>query len=146
MDLGTYIGDILVSVNPYAPLNIYGDQIGQDYGNLKLFSDMPPHIYALATKAYKSLMKSGVSQCVLVSGESGAGKTESTKMVVAQLVRISKSASSNLVEQIKKVNQLLEAFGNAHTVMNDNSSRFGKLIEIQFLKTGVVVGGSNYPE
>lgn len=136
----TYIGDILVSVNPYAPLNIYGDQIGQDYGNLKLLSDMPPHIYALATKAYKCLMKSGVSQCMLVSGESGAGKTESTKMVVAQLVRISKSASSNLVEQIKEVNPLLEAFGNAHTVMNDNSSRFGKLIEIQFLNSGVVVG------
>lgn len=137
----TYIGDILVSVNPYTALNIYGDQVGHDYGNIRLLSDLPPHIYALATKAYKSLMKTGTSQCLLVSGESGAGKTESTKMIVAQLVRISKSSSSDLVQQIKEVNPLLEAFGNAQTIMNNNSSRFGKLIEIKILPTGLVVGG-----
>lgn len=138
----TYIGDILVSVNPYTTaLDIYGDQIGHSYGDIKLLSDMPPHIYAMATKVYRSVMMTGISQCLLVSGESGAGKTECTKMLVAQIVRISKSPSSNLLQQIKEVNPLLEAFGNAQTIMNDNSSRFGKLIEIRFLSTGAIVGG-----
>ncbi|KAJ8313848.1 hypothetical protein KUTeg_008409 [Tegillarca granosa] len=138
----TYIGDILLSVNPNQQLPIYGEQIGQHYGELKQQTDFAPHIYAMATKTYQNLIRSRVNQCLLVSGESGAGKTEASKMLVAQVVRISKSSNfSKLHEQIIEVNPLLEAFGNAKTVMNDNSSRFGKLIEIHFDHNGVIIGG-----
>ncbi|XP_069107023.1 myosin-IIIb-like [Argopecten irradians] len=137
----TYIGDILVSVNPYKDLNIYGDSIGRKYADIKEFKDQPPHIYALATKTLQNAQRTGANQCLLVSGESGAGKTESSKMLVAQIVRLTNdSGFSNLHQKIVEVNPLLEAFGNAETVMNRNSSRFGKLIELVLSPDGNIAG------
>ncbi|KAK3584648.1 hypothetical protein CHS0354_003935 [Potamilus streckersoni] len=142
----TYIGDILVSINPYKTLNIYGDEIGSRYVDMDAVKQLRPHIYALSTRAYLTLQRSHINQCFLVSGESGAGKTECTKMLVAQIVRMSQihagnTEHSDLEEKLLEVNPLLEAFGNAQTVINDNSSRFGKLIEIIFSPNGKIVGG-----
>ncbi|KAL3892185.1 hypothetical protein ACJMK2_004419 [Sinanodonta woodiana] len=142
----TYIGDILVSVNPYKTLNIYGDEIGSRYVDMEAVKQLRPHIYALGTRAYLTLQRKNVNQCFLVSGESGAGKTECTKMLIAQIVRMSQihaghTGHSDLEDKLLEVNPLLEAFGNAQTVINDNSSRFGKLIEIIFSPNGRIVGG-----
>ncbi|XP_060063803.1 myosin-IIIb-like [Ylistrum balloti] len=137
----TYIGDILVSVNPYKQLNIYGDVPGKKYEHIKEFKDLPPHIYAMASKTHQSVQRTGTNQCLLVSGESGAGKTESSKMLVAQIVRLTNDSEfSNLHQKIVEVNPLLEAFGNAETVMNRNSSRFGKLIELILSPEGDIAG------
>ncbi|OWF39552.1 myosin-IIIb-like [Mizuhopecten yessoensis] len=137
----TYIGDILVSVNPYKDLTIYGDAVGKRYEDLKELKDLPPHIYAMATKAHQNVRRIGANQCLLVSGESGAGKTESSKMLVAQIVRLTNdSGFSNLHQKIIEVNPLLEAFGNAETVMNRNSSRFGKLVELILSPNGDIAG------
>jgi myosin-3 len=101
-------------------------------------SQLPPHVYALADSAYQQMITSGKGQCFVISGESGAGKTESCKFIVTHLTELSHAKS--LVEQrIIQVNPLLEAFGNATTVMNDNSSRFGKYIQMKFQK-GHVTG------
>ncbi|XP_033726689.1 LOW QUALITY PROTEIN: myosin-IIIb-like [Pecten maximus] len=137
----TYIGDILVSVNPYKELNIYGDAIGKKYAHIKEFKDLSPHMYAMATKTLQNAQRNRANQCLLVSGESGAGKTEGSKMLVAQIVRLTNdSGFSNLHQKIVEVNPLLEAFGNAETVMNRNSSRFGKLIELIISPDGDIAG------
>ncbi|XP_022286281.2 unconventional myosin-Ic-like [Crassostrea virginica] len=137
----TYLGDVLLAVNPNKMIPIYGEEVGLVYSESKLLKDLSPHIYAIASKAYRNLIWERVNQAILVSGESGAGKTESTKMTLAQLARMSKSEDPNkLAEQIVEVNPLLEAFGNAKTTMNDNSSRFGKLIEVMFEKRGKIIG------
>lgn len=137
----TYLGDILVAVNPNMMLPIYGGEVGLVYSEAKNLKDLSPHIYAIASKAYRNLIWGRVNQAILVSGESGAGKTESTKMTIAQLARMSKSQEpTKLAEQIVEINPILEAFGNAKTTMNDNSSRFGKLIEVMFNKQGKIIG------
>ncbi|XP_052251496.1 unconventional myosin-X-like isoform X2 [Dreissena polymorpha] len=138
----TYIGDILVSVNPYKELPpLYGDEIGHRYGKAKSLRELLPHVYALGSRAFHNVQRHEGNQAVLVSGESGAGKTEITKMLVAQVSRLSQwSGDYFLQERIVQINPLLEAFGNACTVMNNNSSRFGKLIELIFSEEGQLLG------
>ncbi|XP_060551419.1 myosin-IIIb-like [Ruditapes philippinarum] len=140
----TYIGDILVSINPYKTLQgLYGEELGHRYGKAKTLSELLPHVYALGSRAYHNVQRQQGNQCVLVSGESGAGKTEITKMLVAQIARLSQwSGDYFLQERIIEVNPLLEAFGNACTVMNNNSSRFGKLIELIFSEDGSLLGAT----
>eukprot|EP01114_Cavostelium_apophysatum_P017815 TRINITY_DN5376_c0_g1_i1.p1 TRINITY_DN5376_c0_g1~~TRINITY_DN5376_c0_g1_i1.p1 ORF type:complete len:951 (-),score=287.82 TRINITY_DN5376_c0_g1_i1:42-2894(-) len=156
----TYVGPIVVAVNPFKKLPIYTDEMIRHYReNLQASqaSDQPtglaPHIYSIADSSYNSMMETGKNQSVLISGESGAGKTETTKYVMNYLAHISRSKASlefsdpgKIQNQIMKANPILEAFGNAKTLRNNNSSRFGKFIRIQFDKKGFLNGAeiTNY--
>ncbi|XP_070187968.1 myosin-IIIb-like isoform X1 [Littorina saxatilis] len=136
----TYIGDILLAVNPFTPLTIYTEEYARKYLHAAK-AENPPHIFAVADQSYQSMMHNQHSQCIVISGESGAGKTESANLLVQQLTQLGKAENRKLEERILQVNPLMEAFGNAKTVINDNSSRFGKYLEMFFTKhTGVVVG------
>uniref|UniRef100_A0A8C2K773 Uncharacterized protein n=1 Tax=Cyprinus carpio TaxID=7962 RepID=A0A8C2K773_CYPCA len=130
----TYIGDILVAINPFKYLSIYEKEVSVSLKSL------PPHIFAVADRAYQSMLgrlaTGPKNQCIVISGESGAGKTESTKLLLRHIMELCK-ANSQLEQQILQVNPLLEAFGNAQTVMNDNSSRFGKYIQLRFQNSSV---------
>jgi myosin protein heavy chain len=145
----TYSGLFLVTVNPYTPLPIYG----RDYVNMykgRHREDTKPHIFAMADEAFRNLVDEGENQSILVTGESGAGKTENTKKVIQYLASVATSDTpraksggrhlSNLSEQILRANPILEAFGNAQTLRNHNSSRFGKFIRIEFSRSGQIAG------
>ncbi|XP_008286228.1 unconventional myosin-XV [Stegastes partitus] len=134
----TYIGSILVSVNPYRMYNIYGTDLVLLYKGCAL-GENPPHLFAIANAAYFKMMDAKHNQVIIISGESGSGKTEATKLVLRYLAAI--HHKSNLAQQIRilEAAPLLESFGNAKTVRNDNSSRFGKYIEV-FLEDGVISG------
>jgi myosin X len=131
----TYIGSILSAVNPYKSLSgLYDDSKIVEYDN-KDIGELPPHIYAIANQAYRSMWKNTSHQAVLISGESGAGKTESTKFILRYLSYQSNEVNKqrgkqgrNFEDQILQSSPILEAFGNAKTVYNNNSSRFGKFI------------------
>ncbi|XP_068857704.1 myosin-IIIb-like [Aphelocoma coerulescens] len=135
----TDIGDILVAMNPFQPLPLYGREVSERYRRLQTDA-LPPHIFAVASRAYHSMLGRGGggprNQCILISGESGAGKTESTKFLLQHIMNLCKG-NLQLEQRILQVNPLLEAFGNAQTVMNDNSSRFGKYIQLRFQKNTV---------
>lgn len=135
----TYIGDILIALNPFKNLGIYGEDHAMLYRN-KSKSENPPHVFAVADAAYHSMLHQKLNQCVVISGESGAGKTESANLLLKHLVGIGKAPNKYLEDKILQVNTLTEAFGNAKTGINDNSSRFGKYLEITFTKTGKVTG------
>uniref|UniRef100_A0A8C9ZLK4 non-specific serine/threonine protein kinase n=1 Tax=Sander lucioperca TaxID=283035 RepID=A0A8C9ZLK4_SANLU len=132
----TYVGDILIAVNPFHKMEIYTSQM---YIGAKRTVN-PPHIFAVADIAYQSMVSYNADQCVVISGESGAGKTESAHLLVQQLTVLGKANNQTLQEKILLVNSLVEAFGNACTVINDNSSRFGKYLEMKFTCGGTVVG------
>lgn len=139
----TYIGQVLVSINPYKKLPIYDPATIQYYHGRNFF-EAPPHIFALADTAYQSLSKENLDQCILISGESGSGKTESSKKVLEFI-----AAATGHKKQVEEVNDkligsnpVLEAFGNAKTNRNDNSSRFGKYMDIQFNFQGDPIGGN----
>ncbi|XP_028817425.1 myosin Ic, paralog b isoform X1 [Denticeps clupeoides] len=138
----TYIGSVLVSVNPYKDLEIYTKQHMERYRGVN-FYEVSPHIYAISDNAYRSMRTERRDQCILISGESGAGKTEASKKVL-QYYAVTCPASGH-VETVKdrllQSNPVLEAFGNAKTLRNDNSSRFGKYMDIQFDFKGAPVGG-----
>ncbi|XP_071509587.1 unconventional myosin-XVI-like [Diadema antillarum] len=136
----TYVGDILVAVNPFKELPIYSRKSSQQYDDLLDRSSLTPHIFAVADRAFQSLLRERRSQCCIISGESGAGKTESCKYFVQHLLSRANSCENLLNEKIEQVNPLLECFGNARTVMNDNSSRFGKYLQLKFSLAGNVVG------
>ncbi|XP_065060294.1 myosin-IIIb-like [Rhopilema esculentum] len=129
----TYVGDILIAINPFKSLPIYSAKFSDQYKFAPKGSN-PPHVFAIMGKAYQDLLglgsKSAQNQCCVISGESGAGKTESCKLMIKQLIELC-GGSSELDQQILQVNPLLEAFGNAKTVMNNNSSRFGKYIQLK---------------
>ncbi|XP_077940214.1 unconventional myosin-XV isoform X2 [Gasterosteus aculeatus] len=132
----TYIGSILVSVNPYKMYNTYGTDMVLLYKGHAL-GENPPHLFAIADAAYSKMMDAKHNQVIIISGESGSGKTEATKLVLRYLAAI--HHKYNLVQQILEAAPLLESFGNAKTVRNDNSSRFGKYMEV-FLEDGVISG------
>ncbi|XP_073072082.1 unconventional myosin-VIIa isoform X2 [Manis javanica] len=134
----TYTGSILVAVNPYQLLSIYSPEHIRQYTNKKI-GEMPPHIFAIADNCYFNMKRNSRDQCCIISGESGAGKTESTKLILQFLAAIS-GQHSWIEQQVLEATPILEAFGNAKTIRNDNSSRFGKYIDIHFNKRGAIEG------
>ncbi|KAK2585257.1 hypothetical protein KPH14_009957 [Odynerus spinipes] len=135
----TYIGDILVAVNPFTNLGLYtGIEQRRYKGQAR--SDNPPHIFAVADAAYQALLHQRQNQAIVISGESGAGKTESANLLLKQLVYLSKAPNRNLEERILQINPIMEAFGNATTGINANSSRFGKYLDLTMTKGGKVTG------
>uniref|UniRef100_A0A3P9ASE5 Myosin-9 n=1 Tax=Maylandia zebra TaxID=106582 RepID=A0A3P9ASE5_9CICH len=142
----TYSGLFCVVINPYKHLPIYSEEIVNMYKGKKRH-EMPPHIYAITDTAYRSMMQDREDQSILCTGESGAGKTENTKKVIQYLAHVASSFKSKkdqgeLEKQLLQANPILEAFGNAKTVKNDNSSRFGKFIRINFDVNGYIVGAN----
>uniref|UniRef100_T1DAD5 Unconventional myosin-Ic n=1 Tax=Crotalus horridus TaxID=35024 RepID=T1DAD5_CROHD len=138
----TYIGSVLVSVNPYKDLEIYSKQHMNRYRGVS-FYEVSPHLYAIADNAYRSLRTERKDQCILISGESGAGKTEATKKIL-QYYAVTCPASEQVQtvkDRLLQSNPVLEAFGNAKTLRNDNSSRFGKYMDVQFDYKGAPIGG-----
>eukprot|EP00003_Mantamonas_plastica_P029032 TRINITY_DN6812_c0_g2_i2.p1 TRINITY_DN6812_c0_g2~~TRINITY_DN6812_c0_g2_i2.p1 ORF type:complete len:268 (+),score=67.06 TRINITY_DN6812_c0_g2_i2:896-1699(+) len=136
----TYTGSILVSMNPYQRFDIYNNDVIRTYQGIPL-GQLPPHIFAIADNAYSQMRTHEKNQSVLISGESGAGKTEATKLIMQYLAAIT-SQHSWVEQQILEANPVLEAFGNAKTVRNNNSSRFGKYSEINFDENGHICGAS----
>ncbi|MEQ2209404.1 Myosin-9 [Xenoophorus captivus] len=142
----TYSGLFCVVINPYKYLPIYSEEIVNMYRGKKRH-EMPPHIYAITDTAYRSMVQDREDQSILCTGESGAGKTENTKKVIQYLAHVASSSKSKkdqgeLEKQLLQANPILEAFGNAKTVKNDNSSRFGKFIRINFDVNGYIVGAN----
>ncbi|CAG2180893.1 unnamed protein product, partial [Oppiella nova] len=143
----TFIGQVLVSVNPYKNLDIYSNEIIEKYRNVNLY-ELPPHIFAISDVSYRLMREESRDQCILISGESGSGKTEASKKILQYLAAA--SHHNPTVESVKDKlllsNPVLEAFGNAKTNRNDNSSRFGKYMDIEFDYLGSPLGGhiNNY--
>ncbi|MEE6476452.1 hypothetical protein FKM82_011082 [Ascaphus truei] len=136
----TYVANILIAVNPYFDLpKLYSSECIKQYRG-KSLGTLPPHVYAIADKTFRDMKVLKMSQSIIVSGESGAGKTENTKFVLRYLTE-SYGSGQDIDERIVEANPLLEAFGNAKTVRNNNSSRFGKFVEIHFNEKNSVVGG-----
>ncbi|XP_008764645.1 unconventional myosin-VI isoform X1 [Rattus norvegicus] len=136
----TYVANILIAVNPYFDIpKIYSSDTIKSYQG-KSLGTMPPHVFAIADKAFRDMKVLKMSQSIIVSGESGAGKTENTKFVLRYLTE-SYGTGQDIDDRIVEANPLLEAFGNAKTVRNNNSSRFGKFVEIHFNEKSSVVGG-----
>eukprot|EP00072_Mus_musculus_P025957 NP_680779.3 myosin-IIIa [Mus musculus] len=134
-----YVGDILIALNPFQSLGIYSTKLSRLYIGAKRTAN-PPHIFAMADLGYQSMVTYNADQCIVISGESGAGKTESAHLLVQQLTVLGKANNRTLQEKILQMNNLVEAFGNACTIINDNSSRFGKYLEMKFTSSGAVVG------
>ncbi|VDM36765.1 unnamed protein product [Toxocara canis] len=137
----TYIANILISINPYEQIrDLYSSTTIKKYQG-KSLGQLPPHIFAIADKAYRDMRRFGDSQSIIVSGESGAGKTESQKYILRYLCESWGSTAGHIQDRILETNPILEAFGNAKTLRNNNSSRFGKFVEIHFGKKHTVGGG-----
>ncbi|XP_006841789.2 myosin-1 [Amborella trichopoda] len=131
----TKAGPVLVAINPFKEVPFYGNKFIGSYRR-KLMDD--PHVYAIADTAFNEMMRDEVNQSIIISGESGAGKTETAKIAMQYLAAL--GGGSGVEYEVLQTNEILEAFGNAKTSRNDNSSRFGKLIEIHFGNTGKICG------
>ncbi|KAG6395092.1 hypothetical protein SASPL_145684 [Salvia splendens] len=144
-EIYTYTGNILIAVNPFRRLpHLYDIHMMQQYKGAA-FGELSPHLFAVADTCYRSIINEHGSQSILVSGESGAGKTETTKMLMRYLAFMggrSGTEGRTVEQQVLESNPVLEAFGNAKTVKNNNSSRFGKFVEIQFDKQGKISGAA----
>uniref|UniRef100_M4D4M2 Uncharacterized protein n=1 Tax=Brassica campestris TaxID=3711 RepID=M4D4M2_BRACM len=144
-DIYTYTGSILIAVNPFKKLpHLYDAYMMEQYKGAP-FGELSPHVFAVSEVAYRAMIDDSRSQSILVSGESGAGKTETTKLIMQYLTFVGGRAAvddRSVEQQVLESNPLLEAFGNAKTVRNDNSSRFGKFVEIQFDANGRISGAA----
>ena len=142
-DIYTYTGSILAVINPFEVLPVYGEAVMKKYVNRPL-GHCEPHSYAMAEEAYRTLMKTGKSQSLVVSGESGAGKTETNKHLMRYLAYRSRAGGgvADLADRILQANPVLEAFGNAKTSRNNNSSRFGKFVKIAISSGGDILGAT----
>ncbi|KAK8219701.1 class II myosin [Zalaria obscura] len=143
-EIYTYIGHVLVSVNPFRDLGIYTEKVLDSYkGKNRL--EVPPHVFAIAESSYYNMKAYHENQCIIISGESGAGKTEAAKRIMQYIANVSGGGNSS-IEEVKDMvlatNPLLESFGNAKTLRNNNSSRFGKYLEIQFNAQGEPIGAN----
>ncbi|XP_047053048.1 myosin-17-like isoform X5 [Lolium rigidum] len=141
----TYTGNILIAINPFQRLpNLVDVRTMEKYKGANL-GDLDPHVFAIADVSYRQMMNEGKSNSILVSGESGAGKTETTKLLMRYLAFLggrSGTGGRTVEQQVLESNPVLEAFGNAKTVRNNNSSRFGKFVELQFDKSGKISGAA----
>ncbi|XP_064546726.1 myosin heavy chain, muscle isoform X32 [Drosophila montana] len=143
----TYSGLFCVAINPYKRYPVYTNRCAKMYRG-KRRNEVPPHIFAISDGAYVDMLTNHVNQSMLITGESGAGKTENTKKVIAYFATVGASGKKDesqknkgsLEDQVVQTNPVLEAFGNAKTVRNDNSSRFGKFIRIHFGPSGKLAG------
>ncbi|XP_016486743.2 myosin-1-like [Nicotiana tabacum] len=133
----TKAGPVLVAVNPFKKVSLYGNEYIEAYKRKSIES---PHVYAITDMAIREMVRDEVNQSIIISGESGAGKTETAKIAMQYLAAL--GGGSGIEDEILKTNPILEAFGNAKTLRNDNSSRFGKLIEIHFSETGKISGAN----
>ncbi|XP_068124131.1 unconventional myosin-XVI isoform X2 [Hyperolius riggenbachi] len=143
----TYIGNILLLVNPYKDLPIYSSLVTQLYHNTsgRLCSSLPPHIFACSERAYHMVFQERRPQCFILSGESGSGKTEACKHIIKHLTLRHSSSRNSLHSKIKHVHTILEAFGHARTTLNNSSSRFTKFLELHFCeKTSTLLGARLY--
>ncbi|KHJ35989.1 putative p-loop containing nucleoside triphosphate hydrolase [Erysiphe necator] len=147
-EIYTYIGHVLVSVNPFRDLGNYTEDVLNSYkGKNRL--EMPPHVFAVAESSYYNMKAYKENQCVIISGESGAGKTEAAKRLMQYIANVSGGTNSSIQktkDMVLATNPLLESFGNAKTLRNNNSSRFGKYLQLQFNSQGEPVGAdiTNY--
>ena len=131
----TYTADIVIAVNPYRWLHdLYSEEVRKEYLIFVDRARLKPHVYSTSSRAYHGMKDFGKNQSVLVSGESGAGKTETVKILMGHLAFMSSGDNKSVIRRVLESNPLLESFGNAKTVRNDNSSRFGKFIELQFCR------------
>ncbi|KAM3412160.1 hypothetical protein ACQJBY_003690 [Aegilops geniculata] len=141
----TYTGNILIAINPFQRLPHIAEPSTMEKYKGANFGELDPHVFALADVSYRQMMNEGKSNSILVSGESGAGKTETTKLLMRYLAFLggrSKTGGRTVEQQVLESNPVLEAFGNAKTVRNNNSSRFGKFVEIHFDKSGKISGAA----
>ena len=136
------MGSILIALNPFKFYPIYNPKYVKLYQNRKLGPNLPPHIFAVADTAYYCMLKDRKNQCIVISGESGSGKTESTNFLLHHLTALSQKGShgSGVEQTILSAGPVLEAFGNAKTAHNNNSSRFGKFIQVNYKENGMVHG------
>ena len=134
-----FFGYCLQAVNPFRSLPIYGYDAMVHYRS-SVKSKQSPHIYALADFTYQAMLHDHENQYIVISGESGSGKTQSANFLVKQLTFLGNAPNKSLQEKILQINPLIEGFGNARTIINDNSSRFGKYLEMLFTKQGYVTG------
>ncbi|URD94791.1 Myosin N-terminal SH3-like domain [Musa troglodytarum] len=144
-EIYTYTGNILIAINPFQRLpHLYDSHMMTQYKGAPL-GELSPHVFAVADVAFRAMINEGKSNSILVSGESGAGKTETTKMLMRYLAYLGGRAATEgrtVEQQVLESNPVLEAFGNAKTVRNNNSSRFGKFVEIQFNRQGKISGAA----
>ncbi|XP_014286728.1 unconventional myosin-IXa isoform X1 [Halyomorpha halys] len=138
----TYVGSILIAVNPFKFYPIYNPKYVKLYQNRRMGPELPPHIFAVADSAYHCMLRNRRNQCIVISGESGSGKTESTNFLLHHLTALSQKGShgSGVEQTILSAGPVLEAFGNAKTAHNNNSSRFGKFIQVNYKENGMVHG------
>jgi len=141
----TYIGEVVVSVNPYKSLNIYNDRDIEEYKGREQW-EKQPHLFALAEAVHQTIKRLRRNTCVIITGESGSGKTEASKIIMKYLAAVTSHGAKNEIERVRSIllrtNVILESFGNAKTGRNDNSSRFGKYMDISFDFRGTPNGGN----
>ena len=137
----TCIADILLYINPLTELDIYNDNLSKQYKNTSHSCKPPAHLYSISSQIFRSFCNTGDSQCCIVTGNSGSGKTEAVKRLINHMTMLCMVDNTQLGEKLIKANPLLEAFGNAKTGLNLNSSRFGQYLEMHCLPNGCITGG-----
>jgi myosin heavy subunit len=139
----TRTGPILIAMNPFKWLHIYGEDVVQKYHKCSDVNNLPPHCFAIGEQSYRAMKSGKNSQSLIICGESGAGKTETTKLILKYLSSIAGAGNVEVSTKIMQSNPLMEAFGNAKTLRNNNSSRFGKFISVAFdHHSGYVIGAT----